>query len=80
MIIKNLDVIISIDSALAHFAGALNKKVFILHPKNAEWRWFEDIDYSPWYPSAKLFRQKELGLWLDTIEEVKQELTFLYTK
>jgi tetratricopeptide (TPR) repeat protein len=74
IIVNKLDIIVSIDSALAHFAGALNKKVFILLPKNVEWRWLENIDYSPWYPSAKLFRQKVLGLWGDTIEEVKKEL------
>jgi hypothetical protein len=45
-----------------------------LLPQNAEWRWFEDINYSPWYPTLKLFRQKQLGFWIDTIEEVKEEL------
>jgi tetratricopeptide (TPR) repeat protein len=74
VIIDKLDIIISIDSALAHFAGALGKKVFILLPKNVEWRWFENIDYSPWYPTAKLFRQKTLGLWGDVLEEVKANL------
>jgi ADP-heptose:LPS heptosyltransferase len=74
IIINKLDIIISIDSALAHFAGALNKKTFLLLPQNVEWRWFEDINYSPWYPSMKLFRQKILGLWIDEIKNIKEEL------
>jgi tetratricopeptide (TPR) repeat protein len=77
LIINKLDVIISIDSALAHFCGAYNKKTFLLLPTNAEWRWFNTISYSPWYPSLKLFRQKELGLWIEVISKVKEELELL---
>lgn len=77
IVVNKLDIIISIDSALSHFAGALGKRTFILLPKNVEWRWFEDIDYSPWYPTAKLFRQQNLGIWGDLIEDVKKELRSL---
>jgi len=77
LIINKLDLVISVDSALAHFAGALNKKTFLLLPQNAEWRWFEEINYSPWYPSLKLFRQKELSLWIDLIQDIKNELNTL---
>jgi tetratricopeptide (TPR) repeat protein len=77
LILDKLDIIISIDSALVHLAGAYHKKSFLLLPQNAEWRWFENINYSPWYPSIRLFRQKELGLWIDVIDEVKEELSFL---
>jgi tetratricopeptide (TPR) repeat protein len=76
-ILNHLDVVISIDSALAHFAGAYNKKTFLLLPKNAEWRWFEDLDTSPWYPSMKLFRQNVLGSWGDVLIECAQELDSL---
>jgi tetratricopeptide (TPR) repeat protein len=74
LIVNKVDIIITIDSVLAHLAGGLGKETFLLLPQNAEWRWFEDINYSPWYPTLKLFRQKQLGFWIDTIEEVKEEL------
>lgn len=76
-IISKLDLIITIDSALGHFSGAMGKKTFLLLPKNSEWRWLEKIDYSPWYPTMRLFRQKELGIWGDVIDEVFEVLNKL---
>ena len=73
-ILSHLDLIITIDSALVHFAGAFGKKTFLLLSQNSEWRWLESRNDTPWYPSVKLFRQKELGIWGDVIEEVKREL------
>jgi len=59
--IENLDLVITIDTAIAHLSGALGKKTWILLPSYAEWRWHLDMDYSPWYEDVRLFRHKELG-------------------
>lgn len=63
----HFDYVISIDSALAHFSGAYNIPTILLLPQNAEWRWFDNLDYSPWYPSIKIYRQKNLGIWREVI-------------
>jgi Tfp pilus assembly protein PilF len=68
-ILNHLDYIVTIDSALAHLVGAYNKPTLLLLPKNAEWRWFDDMDTSPWYPSIKILRQKNLGIWREVIDE-----------
>jgi ADP-heptose:LPS heptosyltransferase len=73
-ILAHLDLIITIDSALAHFAGAFGKKTFLLLSQNSEWRWLKQRSDTPWYPSIQIFRQKKLGIWGDVIEEVKREL------
>lgn len=54
--IENLDLVITIDTAIAHLAGALSKKVWIVLPEEPEWRWFMDEDSTAWYKSARLFR------------------------
>jgi hypothetical protein len=73
-VISRLDLIISVDTAVAHLAGALGKPVWILLPKPADWRWLADRSDSPWYPSAKLFRQKTAGDWESVIAEVAAAL------
>ncbi len=73
-ILNALDLVITIDSALAHFGGAFRKKTFLLLPCNSEWRWLEKRTDTPWYPSVKIFRQKKLGIWSDVIAEVANEL------
>jgi tetratricopeptide (TPR) repeat protein len=62
-IIKNLDLIITSDSAIAHLAGGLGVPVWVALPTVAEWRWFLDRDDSPWYPTMRLFRQTKHGDW-----------------
>lgn len=62
-LIQNLDLVITIDTATAHLAGALGKPVWVMLPHNADWRWLSDRDDSPWYPSMRLFRQTEAGNW-----------------
>ncbi len=74
MIIKNLDLIISIDTSVAHLAGALGSKTWLLLSSKADWRWFRDIEVSPYYPTMKLFRQKEFGNWKDVFERVNNSL------
>ncbi|MCP4748731.1 MAG: tetratricopeptide repeat protein [Desulfobacteraceae bacterium] len=72
--IANLDLVISIDTAAAHLAGAMGKPVWILLPKIPDWRWMQDGSKSPWYPTARLFRQKQTGQWPCVIREAAQAL------
>jgi ADP-heptose:LPS heptosyltransferase len=68
-LIANLDLVIAVDTAVAHLAGALGKPVWILLPKAADWRWLIERTDSPWYPTARLFRQKVPGAWDQAIAE-----------
>ncbi|MGD1704868.1 tetratricopeptide repeat protein, partial [Dapis sp. BLCC M229] len=72
--IKQLDLVISIDTAVAHLAGALGKPVWILLPFVSDWRWMLDRNDSPWYPTARLFRQANIGDWDGVFVEIKQAL------
>ena len=58
-----LDLVITVDTAIAHLAGALARPVWILLPHNPDWRWLLERDDSPWYPTARLFRQADAGDW-----------------
>jgi ADP-heptose:LPS heptosyltransferase len=73
-IISQLDLIITIDTATAHLAGAMGHKVWVLLPFAPDWRWFLERSDSPWYPSMRLFRQSEPGNWQPVISKVKREL------
>ena len=69
-LIENLDVVITVDTSVAHLAGALGKPVWIMNRYATCWRWLSDRADSPWYPSARLFRQKSLGEWTRVVAEV----------
>lgn len=69
-LINKLDLIVTADTAIAHLAGTLNKPVYVLLPYLCDWRWLLDRTDSPWYPSMKLFRQSEFGIWDDVFEQV----------
>jgi tetratricopeptide (TPR) repeat protein/glycosyltransferase involved in cell wall biosynthesis len=73
-IIENLDLVISVDTSIAHLTGAMGKPVWTVLPFLPDWRWMLDRDDSPWYPSMRLFRQKTAGDWSGVFEEVKREL------
>jgi tetratricopeptide (TPR) repeat protein len=73
-LIANLDLVITIDSAVAHLAGALGKTAWVLLPKLADWRWLEGRDDSPWYPAMRLFRQQQPGDWPPVMDEVVRAL------
>ena len=73
-IVANLDLVISIDSAVAHLAGALGKPVWILLNKGCDWRWFLEREDSPWYPTARLFRQSTPGEWQEVVKRIEHEL------
>ena len=73
-VIANLDLLISVDSAVVHLAGAMNRPVCMLTGKPADWRWLHDTDRSPWYPSLHLARQPAPGAWGPVIDSVAAEL------
>jgi tetratricopeptide (TPR) repeat protein len=73
-VIANLDLVISVDTSVAHLAGALGRPVWILLPFTPDWRWLLDRDDSPWYPTARLFRQTETREWPSVMERVRSEL------
>jgi hypothetical protein len=74
-IISHLDLIISIDTAVAHLCGAMGKPVWILLPRMADWRWMLEREDSPWYPTMRLFRQKTAGDWSGLMADVRSALT-----
>jgi ADP-heptose:LPS heptosyltransferase len=67
--------VISVDTAVAHLAGALGKPVLILLPHAADFRWLRGRDDSPWYPSAKLLRQGAFGNWDSVIARLNDALS-----
>ena len=71
-IIAGLDLVVTVDTAAAHLAGALGKPVWILLPTGADYRWLLDRSDSPWYPTARLFRQRTRGNWVSVLSDVKQ--------
>lgn len=76
--IENLDLIISIDTAIAHLSGALGKPVWTMIPFIPDWRWMLNREDSPWYPTMKLFRQPSPGDWESVINRIKEGLkTFI---
>jgi tetratricopeptide (TPR) repeat protein len=76
-IVANLDLVISIDTAVAHLAGAMGKPVWVLLHRVPDWRWLLGRNDSPWYPTARLFRQAFAGVWDDVIEQLQAELATL---
>ncbi len=73
-VMENLDLVVTVDTAMGHLAGALGKPVWIMIPKAADWRWMLDRDDSPWYPTARLFRQQAPGAWDDVIAALRAAL------
>jgi tetratricopeptide (TPR) repeat protein len=73
-IMAMLDLVVSVDTSVAHLAGALGRPVWVLLPFSADYRWLLDREDSPWYPSARLWRQSRIGDWDGVLERVEQEL------
>ncbi len=76
-LIENLDLVITVDTSMGHLAGAMAKPVWIMVPKAADWRWLMDRDTSPWYPTARLFRQAVPGDWDGVLDRLTAELVAL---
>jgi len=79
-LISCLDLVISVDTSVAHLAGALGRPVWILLPFVPDWRWLLDRDDSPWYPTARLFRQDEARAWDNVIARVHAALGDFVTR
>jgi hypothetical protein len=76
-LVATLDLIITTDTCIAHLAGAMGKTVWILLPHLSDWRWMQRIETTPWYPAARLFRQRSPGDWAGVMERVVEELSEL---
>ena len=73
-IIAGLDLVITVDTMVAHIAGALGKPVWLLLQHAADWRWMHNQTTSPWYPTMRIFRQSHAGNWTGVVEEVGRAL------
>jgi hypothetical protein len=73
-VIRNLDLVITSDTAVAHLAGALGAPVWVALSVGADWRWLQHRSDSPWYPTMRLFRQRTLGAWGDVFSEMAAAL------
>jgi len=78
-LVATLNLVVTTDTCIAHLAGAMGKPVWILLPHLADWRWMQQTEITPWYPTVRLFRQSEPGNWTGVIERVMGELSTLKT-
>lgn len=74
-IVAGLDAVVSIDSSVAHLAGALGKPTWLLLPDPAEWRWLRGVDRTDWYPAHRLLRQDRPGDWTLPLQRLREELS-----
>jgi hypothetical protein len=70
----DLDLVISVDTAVAHLAGALGLPTWLLLPTPCDWRWMLERDDTPWYPTTRLFRQRKSGDWAGVVNRVRGAL------
>jgi tetratricopeptide (TPR) repeat protein len=73
-LISTLDLVITTDTCIAHLAGAMGKPVWILLPHLSDWRWMQQMETTPWYPAARLFRQRTPGDWDEVLRRVIRQL------
>jgi ADP-heptose:LPS heptosyltransferase len=73
-VIHHLDLVITCDTSVAHLAGAMGKRVWVLLRYSPDWRWMLNRPDSPWYPTMRLFRQSRPGDWDMLFQQVAQEL------
>ena len=72
-VMQHLDLVITSDTAIAHLAGALGVRVWLALAKAADWRWLSEREESPWYPTMRLFRQRERGCWKEVFQGISAE-------
>ena len=68
--LKAMDVVVTVDTSIAHLAGALGVKTFLLLPYASDWRWFGDTKTTPWYDSVEIFKQQDCISWEKEIDEI----------
>jgi ADP-heptose:LPS heptosyltransferase len=73
-LVQQMDLVIAVDTSVAHLAGAMGKPLWLLLPFIPDHRWMMDIPHSPWYPTARLFRQAAPGKWPETLAALRREL------
>jgi hypothetical protein len=73
-LLGNMDLVITVDTVIAHLAGALNIPIWVMLAHSPDWRWMREREDSPWYPSLRLFRQKSRGNWDPVLEAVAHNL------
>ncbi len=76
-LVESMDLVVSVDTSIAHLAGAMGKAVWIMMPRAGDWRWMRDREDSPWYPSARLYRQPAAGDWDRVVKRVGEDLARL---
>ena len=77
-LIDHMDLVVTVDTSVAHLAGALGKPVWVLLRHSPDWRWLLDRGDTPWYPSARLFRQPTVGDWRSVVNEVTAQIVRRY--
>jgi hypothetical protein len=73
-LVANLDLVISVDTAIAHLAGAMGKPVWLLNRFDTDWRWLSEGEETPWYPTMRIFRQGSPGDWAGVIDAAARAL------
>lgn len=73
-ILRNLDLVVTVDTSTAHLAGALGVPVWLLLGRVPDWRWGQHGETTPWYPRTRLYRQRQLGRWADVFAQVAEDL------
>ena len=73
-VVAMLDLVVAVDTSVAHLAGAMGKPVALLLPFGPDWRWLLDRSDSPWYPTMRIFRQKSPGDWEELFDRLGKEL------
>jgi ADP-heptose:LPS heptosyltransferase len=73
-LVAELDLVVSVDTSIAHLAGALARPTFVLLPFHADWRWRVAREDSDWYPTARLFRQHAPGDWAGVVSRVRDAI------
>jgi ADP-heptose:LPS heptosyltransferase len=73
-VVANLDLVISVDTAVAHLAGAMGKPVWMIDRFDTDWRWLLPREDSPWYSTMRIFRQGEFGVWDPVVDRAHQAL------
>jgi Flp pilus assembly protein TadD len=77
-LVRNLDLVICVDTSVTHVAGAMGLPAWVLVPFNSDWRWMAERDDSPWYPSVRVFREPAPGNWAPLVQAVRQALSDRY--